>query len=74
MKRTTVLLSDEMDARLKHEARRRGVRISDVVREAVELHLGRRRLRSLGAGASGRSDISERIEELLVAESDPPCS
>jgi metal-responsive CopG/Arc/MetJ family transcriptional regulator len=65
MKRTTVKLPDELDARLRHVAERRGVRISTVVREAIEEYVGRRRPRSFGSGASGRSDISERIEELL---------
>lgn len=68
MKRTTVKLPDEIDARLRHEARRRGVTLSELVREAVEAHVGRRRLRSFGAGKSGRKDISERIEEILRSE------
>jgi predicted transcriptional regulator len=68
MKRTTVKLPDEIDARLRHEARRRGVTLSEVVREAVEAHVGRRRLRSFGAGKSGRTDISRRIEEILRSE------
>lgn len=69
MKRTTVKIPDELDARLRQEAKRRGVTISQVTREALEARLGavggRRRLLSIGAGNSGRSDISERIEELL---------
>ncbi|HEX5138827.1 MAG TPA: CopG family transcriptional regulator [Planctomycetota bacterium] len=65
MKRTTVKLPDEIDARLRHEAKRRGVPVSEVVREAIEAHVGRRRLRSSGAGRSGRSDISEKIGEIL---------
>ena len=65
MRRTTVKLPDELDARLRHEAERRGVPVSELVREAIEAHVGRRRLRSSGAGRSGRRDISERIEEIL---------
>jgi len=72
VRRTTVKLPDELDARLRHEASRRGVTVSDLTREAIEMLLGapkgRRRLLSAGAGASGRSDISERIEELIAAE------
>jgi predicted transcriptional regulator len=69
MKRTTIKLPDELDARLRHEARRRGVTISDVTREAIGEHLGgRRRLGAAGAGRSGRSDVSERIEEILLEE------
>jgi hypothetical protein len=70
MVRTTVKITEDLDARLRHEAERRGITISDVTREALEAHLGggRRVLRSAGVGNSGRSDISERIEEILAAE------
>ena len=72
MQRTTVKLPDDLDARLRHEAARRGVTVSELTREAIETLLdaprGRRRLLAAGAGASGRKDISERIEELLAAE------
>lgn len=69
MKRTTVKLPDDLDARLRHEASRRGMTIAELTREAIESHLGgRRRLRAAGAGRSGRDDISERIEEILRAE------
>jgi predicted transcriptional regulator len=71
MRRTTVKLPDELDARLRHEAQRRGVTIAEVTRTALEEHLGsgRRRLQARAAGRSGRSDISERIEEIISAES-----
>ena len=71
MKRTTVKLPDNLDARLRHEAERRGVTVSELTREAIEVHLGgsgRRKLLAAGAGASGHADISERIEELLAQE------
>lgn len=72
MHRTTVKLPEDLDARLRHEAERRGVTVSELTREAIEAHLGgsrpRRRLLAAGAGASGHSDISERIEEILAAE------
>ena len=71
MKRTTVKISDELDARLRHEAQRRGRTISELTREALEAYVGtgeRRRFRAAGAGASGRSDVSERIEEILADE------
>jgi len=75
MQRTTVKLPDELDARLRHEAQRRGVTVSELTREAIETLLeaprGRRRLIAAGAGASGRSDISERIEEIITAEVKP---
>ena len=71
MKRTTVKISDELDARLRHEAERTGRTISDITREALESYLGvgqRPRLSFEKVGRSGRSDISERIEEILRAE------
>jgi predicted transcriptional regulator len=68
MKRTTVKLPDDLDARLRHEAARRGMTISELTREAVERHLGGRHLLAAGAGRSGHTDISERIEEILAAE------
>jgi len=71
MKRTTVKLSDQVDARLRHEASRRGTTISEVTREAIEAHLGgsgRRRLIAAKAGRSGRSDTARRIEEIIRRE------
>jgi predicted transcriptional regulator len=74
MKRTTVKLPDDLDARLRHEAARRKTTISQLTREAIEAHLGvgsRRPLLAAGAGRSGRADVSERIEEILRAEVAP---
>ena len=72
MQRTTVKLPEELDARLRHEAQRRGVTVSELTREAIEAHLGgprtRRKLLAAAAGASGHDDISERIEEILANE------
>ena len=72
VKRTTLKISDALDARLRHEAQRRGITISEVSREALEAHLGgpsgRRRLGAARAGRSGSNDVSERIEEILAAE------
>ena len=72
MRRTTVKLPDDLDARLRHEAERRGTTVSELTREAIEAHLGgrrpRRQLLAAGAGASGHADVSERIEQILAAE------
>ncbi len=72
MKRTTIKLPDDVDARLRHEAELRGSTISQISRDAIEAYLGgsraRRSLGAAAAGRSGRSDISERIEEILAAE------
>lgn len=74
VKRITVKLPDELDARLRHEAARRGVSISDVTREALYEYLDvreQRILHSVGTGRSGRTDVSERIEEMLREELHP---
>ena len=73
MRRTTIKLSDRMDTLLRHEAERRGITISQLTREAIETHLGLRgrRLGAAGAGRSGRTDISVRIEEILASEVTP---
>jgi hypothetical protein len=85
MKRTTVKVPDVLDARMRHEAARRGTTISEITRLALEAFLGdgdawghsggdraephvKRRLGAAGAGRSGRSDVSERIEEILATE------
>lgn len=64
-------ISDELDARLRHEAARRGTTISELTREALQARFGggrRRRLGATAAGASGSPDVSERIEEILRSE------
>jgi predicted transcriptional regulator len=71
MKRTTVKLPEDLDARLRHEAARRGVTVSEVTREAIASYLDvqpRRRLLSAGAARSGQADVARRIEEILRDE------
>jgi predicted transcriptional regulator len=72
VKRTTIKLPDDLDREMRDEAARRGLTVSDWTREAIAAHLprqgGHRQLLAAGAGKSGRSDISERIEEILGAE------
>jgi len=73
MKRTTVKIPDELDAKLRHEAKRCGLTISDVTREALEAHLGQGRPLLRAAAASGRSgygNLSRRIEEIIAQEAD----
>ena len=71
MKRT-VKIPEALDARLRHEAELQGKTISDISREALEEYLGGpdspRKLGAAGAGRSGHTDISERIEEILSNE------
>ena len=76
MKRTTVKIPDHLDAKLRHEAQRSGLTISEVTRAALEAHLdtgggGGRRLHGAAAFRSGQGDLSVRIEEILRDELEP---
>jgi hypothetical protein len=69
MKRTTVMFPDEVAARLRLEARRRGVPLAQIVREAVERHLPAagpgRTLSFFGVGEGGPADASERVDDYV---------
>jgi len=68
--RTTVYLDRADYERLKVMARARRRPPAALIREAVaeyaRRHGGRRLPKSVGAGRSGRGDLSERAEELLA--------
>ena len=75
MKRTTVKIPDELDAKLRHEARRRGMTISELTREALDAHLGgppdRPYLRAMsGSFNSGGANLAARAEEILAARAE----
>jgi hypothetical protein len=69
MRRTTIMLPDEMDTRLRQEAKRRGVSIADLAREAIDRHLPRPRpdgrLSFFAVGDGEDTDASERVDELV---------
>jgi hypothetical protein len=64
MKRTTIMLPEELNDRLRYEARRRGVSLADVAREAISAYLPEpsadRPLGFIGLG-DGPADTSEHI-------------
>jgi hypothetical protein len=61
-------LPETVSERVTQEATRRGVDPVDLVTEAVTTYLGGRpKLGIIGLGASGRSDISERVDEEVAA-------
>ncbi len=68
--KTTVYVPAAEYDRLKALARKQRRPAAALVREALveyaRRHAPRRRPASLGAGRSGRSDLSERAEELLT--------
>lgn len=64
------MLPSDLDDRVRREARRRGLPIADVVREAVEAHLPERPSAVPGffaVGASERDDASEKVDEFVAA-------
>jgi predicted DNA-binding protein len=68
MKRTTVKLPEDLDAKLRAEAQRRGMTTSELTREAIETHLGvgrRRVLHGAGAFRSKTGDLSIRVDEIF---------
>lgn len=72
-RRTTVKLPATLDTRVRQEAARRGMTLSEWTREAIEAHLPGgpgpvRRLDAAAAGRSGEEDISDRIKEILATE------
>jgi len=69
VKRTTIMLPDEIDARLRTEARRRGTSIAEVVRDAIEQQLPPQpegRLSFFAVGEGSPVDASERVDELVA--------
>ena len=72
VRRTTVMLPDELDHRLRFESRRRGVSVAEVIREALDarygLPPGPRKLSFVGIGEARPgtpTDAASRIDELL---------
>lgn len=69
MKRTTIMLPDDVDVRLRLEARRRGTSVAEVAREAIEKQLPPQqdgRLSFFAIGEGSPRDASERVDELLA--------
>jgi hypothetical protein len=74
VRRITLSLPADLDARLRREAELRGTTIADVTREALTTHLsapGRRVLLGAGPGRGGAPDVSAYIEAILANERGP---
>lgn len=69
VKRTTIMLPDTLDTRLRREARRRGVSIADVARHAIERELPEpppnSALSFFAIGAGNPVDGAARAEDLV---------
>jgi hypothetical protein len=78
MIRTQVSLTEEQMARLRREARRRGISLAAVVREAVDRSVPdddaarvdrlARALRAAGSVASGTGDVATAHDDLLSGD------
>ena len=73
MKRTTISLPDDVALLAEREARRRGVSLSEVARDALAQHLGLdlpapRPLPFAKLGHSNHTDTSARVDEILAAD------
>ncbi|MGH2902904.1 MAG: ribbon-helix-helix protein, CopG family [Solirubrobacteraceae bacterium] len=63
MRGTTIRLNDDLDARLRHAAKRRGTTIADVARDALAAHLDVGARRKLGAAGFPRPTASAPVPE-----------
>lgn len=71
MKRTTIFIDESLERTLKQKARREGKSVAQCVREAVAAYVaqpeGKRSLPNwVGMFRSGRSDLSERVDEIIA--------
>ncbi len=69
MRRTTIMLPEDVDVRLRLEARRRGTSVAQVAREAIEQQLPEQADGSLSffaVGDGSPQDASERVDELVA--------
>lgn len=74
MIRTQVQLSEHQSRALKETAAARGVSIAEVIRQALDQHLGeqagesrrQRAIRAIGGYRSGRHDVSVRHDDDLA--------
>jgi len=63
-----VKLPEDLDAKLRQEAARRGITVSELTREAIEAHLTggpSRILRSAGSFRSNSGDLSTRVDQIF---------
>jgi hypothetical protein len=66
VQRTTIVISEDLHAKLRRIAAERGMSFAALLREAAEekVRESRRAPRNLGMGKSGQTDIARRASEL----------
>ncbi len=73
MNSPTIMLPEDLDARVRMEARRRGVSIADIAREAIEQYVAppapTGHLGFFAVGEGGPPDASERVDEFSARRS-----
>ena len=71
MKQTIIYLPEEIEANLQQLASENGKSISELIQEVINIYLSqttKKLPKSIGMGASGRSDLSSKVDELLWTE------
>lgn len=71
MKPTTIYLPEETEANLQELAKETEKSVSELIQELINNYLSqttKKLPKSIGMGASGRSDLSSRTDELLWTE------
>ncbi|MCL5962312.1 MAG: ribbon-helix-helix protein, CopG family [Chloroflexi bacterium] len=73
MKRTTIVADEGLLLEIRQLAEDQNHSVSDVIQEALREYLKNRRAKRgkisfIAVGNSGRSDVSERAEEILQAD------
>ena len=69
MKRSTIFIDEELEAEIRHLARIKGRKLSNVIREALKEYVEKRKNRKglsfVGIGRSGHRNISGTFEKRL---------
>ncbi|MGH7901556.1 MAG: CopG family transcriptional regulator [Thermodesulfobacteriota bacterium] len=69
MKRSTIFIDEELEADIKHVAKIKGKKVSNIIREALKEYLDKRKskrnLSFVGIGKSGHKNISDTFEKKL---------
>lgn len=71
MKQTIIYLPEDTEANLQELASENGKSVSELIQEVINNYVSqttKKLPKSVGMGASGRSDLSSKVDELLWIE------